>query len=206
MFDKIYYMHTSHGSQIVTGLDMLQTENATYVKPSFTEPWDDLGDEGDLSWVPPTQTVLNAPGNGYKMAFWSWCGGVSDQTQSGINTYLNAVNQLEQQYPNVVFVYMTGHLDGTGPTDTLYVRNNQIRAYCAANNKVLFDFADIESYDPSGTYYPNEDDSCGWCTTWCSSHSCPSCSQCAHSHCFNCYLKGKAFWWMLARLAGWNGT
>jgi hypothetical protein len=28
--------------------------------------------------------------------------------------------------------------------------------------------------------------------------------ECAHSHCFNCYLKGKAFWWLLARMAGWS--
>ena len=70
------------------------------------------------------------------------------------------------------------------------------------------DFADIESYSPDGTYYPNGNDDCGWCSTWCASHDCPDagCGSCAHSHCFNCYQKGKAFWWMLARTAGWDGT
>ena len=28
----------------------------------------------------------------------------------------------------------------------------------------------------------------------------------AHSHCLNCYQKGKAFWWMMARIAGWDGN
>jgi len=33
---------------------------------------------------------------------------VSDNTPSGIAAYLNAMNQLEQEYPAVRFVYMTG--------------------------------------------------------------------------------------------------
>ncbi len=147
------------------------------------------------------------------LAMWSWCGGASDNTEAGINIYLNAMNGLEQEYPNVQFIYMTGHLDGSGPSGTLYAMNNLIRAYCTANNKILFDFADIESYNPDGTYYPYETDACSWCSTWCSAHpDCPSCSYCAHSHCFNCYLKGKAFWWLMASMLspedsdgdGWN--
>jgi len=33
-----------------------------------------------------------------------------------------------------------------------------------------------------------------------------ACDECAHSQALNCVLKGRAFWWMMARLAGWNGT
>ncbi|MBU8870977.1 MAG: hypothetical protein KOO60_08975 [Gemmatimonadales bacterium] len=71
------------------------------------------------------------------------------------------MNQLELDFPDMVFVYMTGHLDGTGTDGVLYRSNNRIRNYCAANDKVLFDFADIESYDPDGEYYPDETDTCG---------------------------------------------
>lgn len=30
-------------------------------------------------------------------------------------------------------------------------------------------------------------------------------SECAHAHGYMCKMKGEAFWWMMARLAGWDG-
>jgi hypothetical protein len=126
------------------------------------------------------------------------------------------MNRLEQDYPNVYFVYMTGHLDGTGEGGDLNVRNNQIREYVNTNNKILFDFADIESYDPDGNYYLDQGatDTCSynggnWANEWCAANPnddlCNSCGSCAHSHCLNCNIKGVAFWWLLARIAGWEG-
>jgi hypothetical protein len=145
-----------------------------------------------------TRHYLDSNPDAVDVVMWSWCGGVSDNTVEGINTYLNTMNGLENDYPNIVFVYMTGHLDGTGEDGNLRARNNQIREYCRTNEKVLFDFADIESYDPDGTFYPDDTDACQWCSDWCAEHECPTWSSCAHSHCFNCYLKGKAFWCMMA--------
>jgi len=146
---------------------------------------------------------------------------VSDNTEEGINAYLSEMNELEGEYPNVTFVYMTGHLDGSGVAGDLNVNNNQIRDYCTAHNKVLFDFADIESYDPDGNYFLDRaaNDYCAydsdgngsrdgnWANEWCAAHpgECSSCS-CAHSRPLNCDLKAKAFWWMMARLAGWDGN
>ncbi|MCP4291116.1 MAG: hypothetical protein GY780_04710 [bacterium] len=200
---EFFYGHTSHGGQIMTGIEMLDNEHdEMYDSPVFQEISDDLGHNGDISWVEPTrQWLSNNPETNAVM--WSWCGGASDNSEAGINAYLQAMNQLESEFPEVFFIYMTGHLDGTGPEGNLYSRNNQIREYCSTNDKILYDFADIESWDPAGTYYPNESDNCTWCTTWCSGHDCPgSCGGCAHSHCFNCYQKGKAFWWMMAQIAG----
>ena len=209
---RIFYGHTSHGSQIVTGMSMLRDSfpsldfNNGEGTLRLTEESDDLGGTGDTSWAPITRQVLNDQGSDFNVVIWSWCGGCSDNTEAGINTYLNKFAELEADYPNVVFVYMTGHLDGTGVDGNLYARNNQIRAYCEANGKILFDFADVESYDPDGNYYPDETDACAWCSTWCSTHECFDCGGCAHSHCFNCYQKGRAFWWMMARIAGWDGN
>jgi hypothetical protein len=184
-------------------MDMLLAENPVYVRPYIYEVIDDLGALGDVSWDYPLRYHLDTHPD-LNVVMFSWCTGVSDNTEEGINIYLNAWNQLELDYPDVTFIYMTGHLDGTGDDGNLRIRNNQIRSYCIANGKVLYDFADIESYDPSGTFYPDGSDACEWCYDWCAVNSCPACVNCAHSHCFNCYLKGKAYWWMMARISGWS--
>lgn len=212
---RLSYGHTSHGSQIVTGLEMLSSENSFFDYTTGADGFlcdgcingaDDLGNPDFYTWAGATRNYLNDYGGNTNVIMWSWCGQVSYATVNDIqNQYLNNMAQLENDFPNVKFIYMTGHLDGTGETGNLKQRNKQIRDYAIANNKILFDFADIESYDPSGNYYPDGSDDCSWCVSWCASHICPACSDCAHSECFNCYNKGKAFWYMMARLAGWDG-
>jgi hypothetical protein len=116
---------------------------------------------------------------------------------------------------------MTGPLSGTGVSGNLNQRNEQIRAFCRANDKILYDFADIESYDPDGqTNYMvlNGATECtysggNWASQWIASHPnsqlatlAGACSECDHSEKLNCILKGGATWWLFARLAGWSGT
>jgi hypothetical protein len=222
---RLWYGHTSHGSQIVSGMEAfnsapcnLNTDGAVVAGSlSIQETDGDLGHTGDLAWRDSALDQLDRLDNNRNVVVWSWCCGVSDNTVDGIDTYLQAMSQLEADYPGVTFVYMTGHLDGTGTEGNLHARNEQIRAFCQTNGKVLFDFADIESYDPDGNEFLSRyaDDGCNyldhgfqrnWAQQWCAAHPgvCSSC-DCAHSQSLNCDRKARAFWWLMARLVGWAG-
>ncbi|MCL5991540.1 MAG: T9SS type A sorting domain-containing protein, partial [Bacteroidetes bacterium] len=218
---------TSHGSQIVSGMSLLNNlpgsihtynkgEGSLYLNDGSLLPGD-LGNPDRTTWATRTRTMLNNNTLNINIVMWSWCGQV-DGSQSDIQNYLNLMNQLETDFPNIKFIYMTGHLNGTGVNGNVNQRNEQIRKFCRDNNKILFDFADIESYDPDGKYFLDKraNDNCdyyeasvqkNWADEWCQANpgKCADCG-CAHSKCLNCQQKGKAFWWLMARVAGWSGV
>lgn len=225
----IHFAHTSHGSQILSGLLALEQIDAKYsvailengtsaeLPPqenpaalriydgnppeTYIEPQDYWASQDGIE---RTEAVLST--GLFSVTTWTWCGQQSSNTIEVVQEYLDTLSDIEERYPNVKVIYMTGHTDGG--TDTLSRNNKMVTDFCRQNHRWCFDFADIESYDPSGAYYPDTTDACDWCADWCSNH--PSdCSvlptDCAHSHEFNCLLKARAFWWLLARMAGWPG-
>jgi hypothetical protein len=229
----IAYGHTSHGSQITDGMTGLKAfKGSAYDwNNGGTGGALDLHDyamEGDLgnpdftTWASLTRTYLAANPD-VNVIIWSWCGQVSWATEDDINTYLDLMDGLETDFPKVKFVYMTGHLDGSGSTGNLNLMNEVIRKYCIDNKKILYDFADIESYNPDGAaflakkandaceYDTNNDGSLdgNWAIEWQNSHTvnidwymCGS----AHSQPLNANQKAYAAWWLWARLAGWAGN
>ena len=237
----IGYGHTSHGSQLITGMTgLVAFANNSGLGLSHHQDifkWNNGGIDGALdleegdgygsgwldhdcgyypAWINETREYLNDPSHSdVNVIIWSWCGQAAGRNeQQMIDTYLSPMSQLEFDYPHVTFVYMTGHADGTGESGNLHLRNQQIRNYCITNNKVLYDFYDIECYDPDGNYFgdKNVSDDCSytggnWATEWQNSHTegvdWYNCSS-AHSEPLNANLKAYAAWWLWASLAGWN--
>lgn len=227
---RVAYGHTSHGSQIVSGMDALRKSNPGlfgFGRGNGTDlflldgtPQGDLGNPDRATWAQRTRELLSGPGKDLNVILWSWCGQAGSASEKDIQTYLDLMSRLETEFPGVTFVYMTGHLDGSGRNGNLNRRNEQIREFCRSKGKVLFDFADIESFDPDGNvnYMElNAKDSCdymddgiarNWADEWMKKnpqHGIALPGSAAHSRPLNGALKGRAFWWMMARLAGWDG-
>ncbi len=232
----IAYGHTSHGSQLTTGMTGLDGQTNLVGYKGDIYQWNeggtggaldiddyfvggDLGHNGSTVWADSTRDYLNNPANSdVNVVIWSWCGGASDNTPAGIQIYLDTMNQLENDYPHVTFVYMTGHADAWND-DTVKASNAQIRNYCISHNKILYDFFDIESYNPDGQYFEYVNDDCSyynaaqqlqgnWASEWQTSHvegvdwyQCYS----AHSQPLNANRKAYAAWWLWSRIAGWDG-
>jgi hypothetical protein len=236
----IAYGHTSHGSQITDGMsgliDFSDIGGKGLSLPENIFAWNNGGTEGALDlhdyamegdvgyypqWYDATVSYLENEANAdVNVIMWSWCGQVNDKYSAGLlwDEYLAPMNQLEEDYPEVTFIYMTGHLEYVAH-ESVSAANDSIRSFCRNNGKILFDFADIESYGPDGTCYKdNADDSCNyyneegvkvgnWAIEYQESHvegvdwySCGS----AHSLPYNANLKAYAAWWMFARMSGWT--
>jgi len=220
---KVAYGHTSHGSQIIAGMHAMAQANPELFAFSRNggkktlslfdqKPAGDLGNPDRTTWAERTRSFLENEGSDRNLVVWSWCGQVSSASDQDIQTYLGLMAGLEKEFPKVKFVYMTGHLDGSGKNGNLNQRNEQIRAFCRKNGKILFDFADIESYAPDGkTNYMElyAKDSCdykggNWADEFLRRNPASNIdlpNDAAHTKPLNGALKGRAFWWLLAKLA-----
>jgi len=232
----IAFGHTSHGTQLTSGMTGLVgwkgplyswtsggTDGSLDLR-DFNGNFgslgvaNDLGDPNRTAWEQATRTYL-AQNPAVNVVIWAWCSQV-DGSESSIQQYLDLMSGLERDYPGVKFVYMTGHTDGALPSGNVPTRNKQIRDYCLANAKILYDFADIESYDPDAAYFGDKlvNDACyydsngdssrdrNWAVDWQNAHPAEwySCSS-AHSQPLNANMKAYAAWHLWARLAGWDG-
>jgi hypothetical protein len=245
----ISYQHTSHGSQLITGMNCcasypdfgdkyLWSETSSsqslhldnYGIPGCEDlsQGDSEDENGDTPWVIATRTLLDNPSNSHiNVIVWSWCSINGHDAER----YVTNMEKLITEYPGVVFVFMTGHAQGQSEDmtpDSVHYNNQYIREHCRHHNRILYDFADIEAYNPDGEYfwdramYDNLDYSGGnWAVEWIAENpdsglaklttgvgvaGYNGCSGCAHSDDppeanLNCILKGQAAWWLWAYIA-----
>jgi len=232
----IAYGHTSHGSQLTEGMaglvDFANGGGKGLALPADIFAWNDGGSGGALDlhdyalcndvgyypdWVVCTSNYLDDPANAdVNVVIWSWCGQMDDKYEAGTltNEYLAPMAAFERDYPRVAFVYMTGHVDIWDDADNK-AACAAIRAWCATDDRILYDFNDIEHWDPDGTYHEFVNDDCGvydgaggtetgnWAIAWQTSHvqgvDWYECSA-AHSQPLNGNLKAYAAWALWCRL------
>jgi hypothetical protein len=128
---------------------------------------------------------------------------------------------LERRHPGRTFLHHTANLARGIGTQASTEFNNQMRAYVRANNKILLDVADIEAHDPSGNPCYDNRDGIPY-TAGNASENYPDDGLrlpaiCQHytresegGHLGNPdsgkIRLAKAFWIVMARIAGWTPT
>jgi len=157
-----------------------------------------------------------------------------DQTLTGnsvcMDTYLNAVNQYIQHCKTNGYVtkiiFTTGPVDdgngimaGTENGFQREIKHNYIRSYVSSDNsRILFDYADILCWNNNGVKYLTNWNDGGTIRQHANIHPDnmkdydPSWNIIAHTEDgdhigeVGALRLAKAMWWMLARIAGWDGT
>lgn len=229
---RVSFGHGPLASQIVIGLQALKDVNPVLysfsfgreVTPDSLSLWNqippgDLGNPDSTTWAERTEKLLTTVGKDRNVVIWAWGSQLSSAPKSEVQKYLRLMHGLEKKFPHVKFVYMTGPLDGSGENGELHKRNEQIRKYCSENDKILFDMADIESYSPNGKvnfvkYNATHDGTFAykgkrrsWPDEWLARNSDTKLelpNKASYSHPLIANLQARAFWWMMARIAGWS--
>jgi hypothetical protein len=179
----IAYQNTSHGSQIVSGMEALVGYSAFGTRYQWSEDgsiglyldnydpimsdYHDLSTEdsenanGDTPWAIATKTFLNKPANYHiNVVMWSWCTIYGHNIERYIRNMEKLINEYGSGGSNpraadhpVEFVFMTGHSERSDEDDIVAQAATQIRNHCIANNRWLIDYYDLECYDPAGNFY-----------------------------------------------------
>jgi len=125
----------------------------------------------------------------------------TQETETAWNYLRDHMEALEAEFPDKVFVWCTIPLTQTGQLCT-EVLNERIRSYVEAEEKALFDIADIEARDEEGVLEKNAQ---GWeiaCRAFCGEQR-PDAQAC-HPNWDGSIRLAKAFWWLMARVGGWE--
>jgi hypothetical protein len=154
-------------------------------------------------WV----SVVHARQSNYQVLGMKFC--YVDAWNLEFDYYRQAMEELESTYPHKKFIWATTAL----PAESQVVNdlamaqntqrfNQQLRAYAIANDIILYDLAAIESHDPNGNYcqsYGYEALCNVYYTGWGGGAG-------GHPDVDGSIRLAKGFWWLMARISGWDGN
>lgn len=150
--------------------------------------------DNGFNWILTANRWSNPHSN---VSIWQWESDIENASHLVIMKYLKKMKVFYDYVGNdAAFVLTTGPADT--PNAQRWERNKEIREYCRKYNLWLFDFEDIETWyngqqylvDGIPTRDPHyADDGFGGMT-----------------NAENCRNKAIAYWWLLARIAGWDGN
>jgi hypothetical protein len=206
-----------------------------YVSPYCQDLTTSDGQNNDPpSFVSATRGYLDDAANAsVNVVMWSWCSirnADINEYLTGMQTLIDEYgadgSEPRAATNPVTFIFMTGHSEANDNVGTGRPRDQaaQIVAFCEANDYYCLDYYGIDTRDMSDTYWEDAGDDGdstayggNFYTDWQDSHTegvdwylnidrrgivQPGAHNTQH---ITANRKAYAFWWILARIAGWDG-
>jgi len=209
-----FFTHKSIGSNILDGIADLETQdparytiNVAYGTGAGTGITHyQAGSNGDPQSKIDGFEGLIRGGPARDVAFSKFCVGdfppwTTDSPDDVWEAYRDMMAGLQQDYPDIVFVWWTAPLttqsDNRGNAEKA-AYNALVRDYVEANGGILFDIADVQSHDLSGNPIVGPTGHEAMCNDYSSDG--------AHLNAMGRQRVARAMWWLLARVAGWAGV
>jgi|GEM_PF-2506720 len=188
---RLVVRHASVGANISAGLDALQDDDPRYDRGLW-----DFPDRGNPGWQAKVDDLVDfaaANLDRYDVFTMKLC---YIDTDADWIYYRDRMEALEAAYPTKVFLWWTMPIttDGSAERDAF---NDSVRGHCQDHGKWLFDIADIESHDPAGS--PLLDAGHERLDPDYSSDG-------GHLNEVGSRRVAAALWWLMARVAGWDGS
>jgi hypothetical protein len=226
---KTLFMHQSTGNNIdflgMKCLAGLQSDPSIYPQECITfaqnpylpydnrnwmwKEWDDPMADAIAKtdqWV----SVADSQQNNYQVLGMKFC--YVDGWNQDFTYYRDHMLELEKKYPDMIFIWSTSALwnepgsacqdNGFNSCQNIAEFNQQVRAYAISNHKPLYDLADIESHDPDGNLCLVSGYE-GLCNVYSNDYGG---GGGGHPDIDGSIRLAKGFWWLMARISGWNGN